>query len=97
MIVHIVLFKWQEGTSSEKIQSVVTSLEALKDKIPQIMEISCGQNFSERAKGFEHGLLVKFSDRKALETYASHPEHLEVVNTFIRPILGDIIALDYEI
>ncbi|ACK65527.1 Stress responsive alpha-beta barrel domain protein [Rippkaea orientalis PCC 8801] len=97
MIVHIVLFKWQEGTSSETLESVVKSLEALKDKIPEILEISCGQNFSERAKGFEHGLMVKFSDRTALTTYASHPAHLEVVNNLIRPILVDIIALDYEI
>ncbi|HAC66381.1 MAG TPA: stress protein [Cyanothece sp. UBA12306] len=97
MIVHIVLFKWQEGTPSEKIKSAIISLEALKNKIPEIREISCGKNFSERAKGFEHGLVVKFSDRQDLQTYASHPEHLEVVNNFIRPILEDILALDYEI
>ncbi len=97
MIVHIVLFKWKEKTSSEDINAVVKSLQGLKEKIPQIIELSCGKNFTERAKGFHHGLVVKFSDRNALETYANHPEHLAVVHQLILPTVEDIIALDYEI
>ena len=97
MIVHIVLFKWKEETAPEAIAEVMENLRGLKDKIPEILEISCGENFSERAKGFQHGLLVKFSDRPALDAYQPHPAHQEVVQNLIKPIAAEILALDYEV
>lgn len=97
MIVHIVLFKWQENASPEAIASAIEALKKLKDKIPGIIDLSCGENFSERAKGFQHGLVVKFSDRSALDAYIPHPVHQQVVQNLIKPILADIIALDYEV
>ena len=96
MIVHIVLFKWKEDTVPEAIALAMENLKGLKDKIPEILEISCGENFTERSKGFQHGLVVKFSDRPSLATYQAHPAHQEVVQNFIKPILADILALDYE-
>jgi hypothetical protein len=97
MIEHIVLFRWAEGTSREAMDNAVTELRKLKDKIPGIVDLSCGANFSDRAKGYTHGLVVRFKDRAALESYGPHPEHQRVVQNFIRPISADILALDYEI
>jgi len=97
MIEHIVLFRWTEGASQEAIDSVVTELRQLKGKVPGIVDLSCGANFSDRAKGYTHGLVVRFEDRAALEAYGPHPEHQRVVQTFINPIRGDVLALDYRI
>jgi len=97
MIIHIVLFKWKEETAPEAIAKAMENLRGLKDKIPEILEISCGENFSERAKGFQHGLLVKFSDRSALDAYQPHPAHQEVVQNLIKPIVAEVLALDYEV
>src|SRR5262245_34454430 len=41
----------------------------IKDKIPGIADLSCGANFSDQAKGYTHGLVVRFTDRSGLETY----------------------------
>jgi hypothetical protein len=54
-------------------------------------------NFSDRAKGYKHGLVGRFADRSALEAYTPHPEHQRVVQNFISPIRADILALDYEL
>ena len=97
MIEHIVLFKWQETATPEAIEAAVTELRALKGKIECIVDLSCGVNFSERAQGFTHGLVVRFTDRAALDAYGPHPAHQHVVQNFILPIRADILALDYEI
>lgn len=97
MIEHIVLFKWQPDASPEAIASVMAALKGLKDKIPEIIDLSCGENFSERGQGFQHGLVVRFADRVALKSYQVHPAHQEVVQKLIKPILTDILAVDYEI
>ncbi|MBO1348881.1 MAG: Dabb family protein [Hormoscilla sp. GUM202] len=97
MIEHIVLFKWQPDASPEAIASVMDGLKGLKAKITEIIDLSCGENYSERGQGFQHGLVVRFADREALKSYQAHPDHQEVVAQLIKPILTDILAVDYEI
>lgn len=97
MVEHIVLFKWKEGTSTGTISLVMDKLKGLKEQIPEIEDLSCGENFSDRAQGFEHALVVRFRDRDALETYQPHPAHQEVVQNLIQPILAGILSVDYEI
>ncbi len=97
MIEHIVLFRWKDDASQEAIDNVLTELRKLKSKIPGIADLSCGANFSDRAKGYTHGLVVRFNDRSALEAYGPHPEHQRVVQNFINPIRADVLAFDYEI
>jgi hypothetical protein len=96
MIEHIVLFRWTEQASEEAKNQVIMELRGLRGKIPGIVDLSCGANFSDRSKGYTHGLVVRFTDRAALEKYGPHPEHQRVVQTFINPIRADILALDYE-
>ena len=96
MVEHLVLFRWKEDASREAIDSVLAELRQLKGRIPGIVDLSCGANFSDRAKGYTHGLIVRFKDRAALEAYGPHPEHQRVVQNFINPIRADILALDYE-
>ena len=96
MIEHIILFRWTEEASQEAIDSAVAELRRLKGKIAGIVDLSCGANFSERAKGYTHGLVVRFTDRAALEAYGPHPEHQRVLQNFINPISADSLRLDYE-
>ncbi|MDY6785276.1 MAG: Dabb family protein [Cyanobacteriota bacterium] len=97
MIEHIVLFKWKPETPDDAIATVMDELKGLKHKIPEIVEISCGENFSDRAQGFQHGLIVRFRNRKDLEIYQPHPAHTEVIQNLIQPILAGILAVDYEV
>ena len=93
---HIVLFRWTEAASQEAIDSAVAELRKPKSKIPGIADLSCGANFSDRAKGYTQGLVVRFTDQSALETYGPHPEHQRVLQNFINPIRADVLAFDYD-
>lgn len=97
MIEHIVLFRWSEAASQEAMGDAMAELRKLKNKIPGIADLTCGANFSSRAKGYTHELVVRFKDRAALEAYGPHPEHRRVVQQFITPISAEILAFDYEI
>jgi hypothetical protein len=96
MIEHILLIRWTEGASPEAVDAAMAELRALKDKIPGIVDLSSGTNFSVRAKDYTHGLVIRFKDRAALEAYNPHPEHQRVVQIFINPIRADTVVLDYE-
>jgi stress responsive alpha/beta barrel protein len=97
VIEHIVLLKWKDDAAPEAIDRVMAELRGLKDKIPGIVELTCGANFSDRAQGYTHGLLVRFKDRVARDGYGPHPEHQRVVQNFLAPIRADILVVDYEV
>jgi hypothetical protein len=96
MLEHIVLFRFKPETTDSTKQQIVAELMALKGKVPSILDISAGPNFSERNQGFEYGLVVRFADRQGLDIYQVHPAHQAIVQELIRPALADILAVDYE-
>ena len=96
MIQHVVLFRFQSGTGSERIVRLGDELRALEEKIPAILGLQRGRNFSDRSQGYEFGLTVQLENRHALEAYRDHPAHQHVVEHFIRPIAADVLAMDFE-
>src|SRR5437879_324094 len=97
MIEHVVLFKTIPSATEEQKQRMVEELRGLKDKIPGIVDLSVGRNFSARNQGFDIGLVVRFESREALEGYLPHPAHRACVDAYINPIREDVIVVDYEI
>jgi hypothetical protein len=97
LVEHIVLIKFSSNTTQEQKKELIRRTLLLKEKIPGILDIQQGCNFSERSQGYEVGLTVRFQDRDALENYAPHPAHQEIV-TYLKEIgLEDSIIVDFEI
>ena len=96
-VMHIVLFEWKPDATPASIEAAVEELRALKDKVPGILELTIGTDFSTRARNFSHALVVRFTNRESLEVYGPHPAHDRVVQNFVRPISKDVMAFDYEI
>jgi hypothetical protein len=96
-IVHVVLFKWKAEALAEEIGAAVEGLRGLPALLPEILELTVGENFTERSQGFTHGLVVRFADRAGLESYGPSEAHQRVVKNLITPIRADVLAVDYEV
>jgi hypothetical protein len=97
MVEHVVLFKLKAVATPEQKRAAIQALKALKTEIEGIVDVTCGENFSERNQGFGIGLVVRFRDRAALEAYLPHPAHRGAVEQFIHPIREDVIVVDYQV
>lgn len=95
-LVHMVWFKWASNATPEQINDAFNALLALKEKIPNIVELTVGVNTTNRSNGHTHGLLVKLKSAADLPVYADHPEHLLVVRirslnrSYLCTIQGDL-------
>ncbi|UJF34932.1 Dabb family protein [Paenibacillus hexagrammi] len=97
MIDHIVLVKFGETTTQEQMQEVADRFKALKPHLTGIVDIQAGLNFSEKNKGYQVVLSVRFEDRAALEAYGPNPEH-QAVAAYIREVgREDSLIVDIEI
>lgn len=94
MVEHMVWFKFKPNVSQERIEHHMQGLAGLKDRIPVIVDLKLGQNFTDRSNGFTHGLIVTLKCRDCLQTYSEHPDHVAVA----KPLREDaeIMAMDFE-
>ncbi|WP_026566794.1 Dabb family protein [Bacillus sp. UNC41MFS5] len=97
MVEHIVLIKLLPKATVEQKEELIRRTLLLKNIIPGILDIQQGINFSDRNKGYEIGLTVRFKDRASLENYGPHPAHQEIF-TYLKEIgLEDIIIVDFDV
>ena len=89
MIKHIVLFKLEESEHKNvRLQEIRDRLEALVQVIPELKEMQVGINVNPEEK-WDFSL-------DALEVYANHPAHQEIVKTLIAPVKVDRACVDYR-
>jgi hypothetical protein len=96
VIVHIALFAWKPGIPEDTIREIATTIQSLKMKIPGVLEIYFGQNFSKWNKGFTHAFVVITKDKQALELYRNHPDH-KAIAAEIDSIEAKSIGVDFEV
>jgi heme-degrading monooxygenase HmoA len=95
MFVHIALFKWKKNTSKEIVEETFKQVRTLKTKVPGIVDIMCGSNFSKWNDEFTHAVVVILKDREALENYRAHPDHITIGN-ITNNLEEKSIAIDFE-
>ena len=98
MIKHIVLLKIKPEITSREIGKMYETLFQLKDLIPGIKSIFGGKNNSpeQKSKSYTESFIMEFEDGSARDVYLSHQKHKEFAETYILPIIDDIIVFDFE-
>lgn len=90
---HLVLLKAKE--TSPQLDALCAEWETSLEKIPGIVTLSMGANFRASSAGFTHALVIRFQDRKALETFMTHPDHI-AVGKRMQGLFSEFLILDYE-
>ena len=96
MVKHIILWKLKEEFNNDKVkQGIKAGLESLKGVIDGLLEIKVETETLPSAN-VDVMLYSVFSDAAALKHYATHPEHVKVADTFVRPYTETRACFDYE-
>lgn len=100
MVKHIILWTLNDMPDSEKTEvkkAIKQGLEALKGKIPGLVEIKV--NIDGRLASSNADLMLDstFESEEALKTYAKHPEHVAVADGKVRPFTQSRVCLDFEV
>jgi hypothetical protein len=95
MLRHVLLFKFKEGTSPEKIKEVENAFSSLPGKIDAIKCFEWGTNVSveNRSEGFTHCFVVSFLNEAGLDAYLAHPDLKEFRKTL--GCLDKVLVVDY--
>ena len=101
MVKHIILWTLRpELSESEKSNikaDIKRELEALKGQVPGLVEITV--NIDNRLESSNCDLMLDstLESPAALKAYATHPTHVHVADTFVRPYTSQRTCLDFEV
>ena len=100
MVKHIILWQLKDelvGEEKEAVKAgIKAGLEGLAGQIPGLIDI-CVQTKGLSSSNADVMLDSTFVDEAALKTYASHPAHMNVADTKVRPFTKTRACLDFEI
>lgn len=100
MVKHTVMWRLKDQAQgnprSANAELMKAKLEALAGRIPGLVAIEVGLDFSATAASADVVLYSELEDRAALAAYQSHPEH-EAVKGFIGEVTEARWVVDYEI
>lgn len=93
---HVVIFKFNEDATQERIKEAEVAFNALPAKIPEIKDFEWGLNNSPEGldKGFTHCFFLTFHSEEDLAIYLPHPDHQAFVKV-LDGILEDVLVVDY--
>lgn len=101
MVKHIILWTLNPELSCEEKQfvkeGIKQGLEGLVGKVPGLIDVKV--NFEGRLASSNADVMLDctLESEEALKAYASHPEHVAVANSKVRPYTVQRVCLDYEL
>ena len=101
MVRHVILWTLRpELSESEKSKikaDIKRELEALKGQVPGLVDITV--NIDNRLESSNCDLMLNstLESPDALKAYATHPAHVHVADTYVRPYTSQRTCLDFEV
>ena len=99
MVRHIVLWRLKESANgrgkAENAAEIKRLLEDLNGKIPGLLKLEVGYDFSRTAESSDIVLYSEFESRAALDAYQTHPLH-EAVKPFVMAAREERRLVDYS-
>lgn len=97
MIKHIVMWRLDQAAGDKTANALRLKhlLEGLNGRIPGLLRLEVGIDFSREGESSDVVLYSEFESRQALDAYQVHPAHAEVV-PFVKSVRAERRVVDYE-
>ena len=99
MIRHIVAWRLKDSAlgndKAANARQMKEKLEALRGRIPGLLRLDVGLDFSATENSADVVLVSEFESREALAAYQVHPEH-KAVGLFVRAVVSERRLVDCE-
>jgi hypothetical protein len=96
MIRHVVMFTWTAEATQDQKERVATELSRLPAIVPSLRAYHLGHDLGLNEGNFEFAVAADFDDADGYLAYRDHPEHRAIIAEFIRPIIAQRAAVQYE-
>ena len=90
------MFRWTPEATEDQKQRVAAELSRLPALLPVLRAYRMGADLGVNEGNFEWAAVADFDDLDGYLTYRDNPEHRAIIAEFIRPIMAERAAIQYE-
>ena len=90
------MMRWTPEATQEQKQRVTAELSRLPALLPVLRAYRMGVDLGINEGNFEWAAVADFDDLEGYLTYRDNPEHQAIIAEFIRPIIAERAAIQYE-
>ena len=95
---HVVIV-WLKDPGNPAAQNRIIDASQVLTSIPGVLSLRAGtavaSNRSIVDSSFDVALVISFSDRAALDSYLTHPLHIQLVEDTLKPLVERILVYDF--
>ena len=98
MVHHIVMWKFkpeiEDNKKPEIKKAMAENLQALVGKVPGLLTVEFVDD-PLSSSTHDIALVTTLENAEDIKNYATHPEHIYVADTYVRPFVTERACLDY--
>lgn len=94
MFRHCVMFKWKPETTDAERAALFRGFDALAS-LSFVRAFAHGPDAGLREGNWDHVVVADFDSREDYLTYASHPQHLDLIQGHLIPAISARAAVQY--
>jgi hypothetical protein len=95
MIRHVVVFRFKEGVSSDQIDALDAALRALPGRISEIRSYTTGRDLDLTPSTSDYAVVAEFDTVDDYRTYASHRDHVTVIEKLVTPLITEATRVQF--
>ena len=99
MFSHIVIF-WTDPAQPKAADELVSGAQKLLASIPGVTQFHIGKMVGSPRpvvdQTYQVALNLIFPSKQAQDDYQSHPQHVEFVTKYVKPLVKKILVYDFE-
>ena len=96
---HVVLC-WLKEPGNESARQKLIDTSKTFTQIPGIAEVSAGRPIPSTRpvvdSSYDVAIIMRFTDRQALQNYATHPIHIAARDNVLNPLVSKYLIYDFE-
>ncbi|KAK8679382.1 hypothetical protein V6N13_144835 [Hibiscus sabdariffa] len=95
--IKVTFLKLKENVPNEVQGEILGEIKGIKEGISGVQQITCGENFSARAKGFSLASVAVFAGVEEMEAAVGREEYVNLQKQNVRDNLDGVIVVDYAV
>jgi hypothetical protein len=98
MLRHVLMFRLKPDATAEARKLLVEQLHVMQEKIPELLNMSCGQDAHVAGPEFDNPDVIAIMDFENVDTwraYLVHPDHDFFADEYLLPILEKTTGVQF--
>ena len=97
MIRHIALFRFSDKVTPADVMELDAALARIPALVPNVTSFDCGADVGVTDGAWDYAVVAEFASTADYAAYATHPDHVAIVEQVVKPMITEAARIQFEV